>query len=165
MSFKSEFRLQKFGFVDTDVKEASLVKFLAIPGLFLVVCRCIVTVYLIVVLALSIIPYDNVRWLLYLSHWNVLIYTMYYFFVTILSGYHWFVQKRANKVTPEDFIQGKQNSTSEVDATVLQSTADFEQARPERPTRQKPKSKILKSFEIMTWLLLETSLDFLLLSS
>ena len=87
MSFKSEFRIAMFGFADADMRELYLMKswYMSVITLF---GRCLAAVYFIVVLVFSGLTYNSPNWPVFLTNWNVVLYTSYFIAGISLSCYY-----------------------------------------------------------------------------
>ena len=142
MSVKSEFRLRMVGFEDVDIREVYLLHSSSIVSTLSLVGRCVSALYFVVVLILSGLSYDTPKWPVFLTNWNVVIYTAYFIAGMSLSLHLWFTQR-------------KSNLTANKDAEEMPSR--YGAVPPATPTVE-PITPLVRVVGVMVWMLMEVSM-------
>ena len=150
MSFKSEFRLRMFGFADTDMRDVYLMKsrYMSIISL---VGRCVAAAYFVAVLVMSGLTYNTPKWPIFLTNWNVLLYTSYFIAEACLSGYLWCKQRKSIKSTQTVDLRAS-------DADEMQIGVNPNETASAIATTEGPSEPAAKVLGVIVWMLMEISI-------
>jgi len=95
--FKSEFLLKNFGFEGIENADVFCMKLWRIPPGAILFYRCVASLYILCSTVASAWIQDHVRWLVYLTNWTLILYTIYYVVLTIFSAYYYFKTRKSEE--------------------------------------------------------------------